>query len=624
MEESISGNGPSVRSVSAEQKQAIEFGRGEMELIAGPGSGKTFVLTNRIRYLIRSYGVDPGSILVITFTRAAALEMRGRFYGLMDGERPPVAFGTFHSVFYQMLRTCPEMKGCSLISDSEKMKVTAEMLKQADAGKMAEDTDQVMQVAGAVGRIKNEGILPWDGGGACAVMEEMSGMLPMEKFRKVYDGYNSYLQENSRIDFDDMLLRCRTKLETDECFLAKWQARFSYILIDEFQDICLLQYQIIKLLAAPQDNLFVVGDDDQSIYAFRGSRPEIMRNFTDDYEGAVRLTLSTNYRSDAVIVKTAGIMINDNKNRIRKDIKASRPEGQPVVYVSCRDRGDMLMKLADMLAGGNTGDCAVLCRKNRECRELADCLMRRGISFNIKEKLKDPMDSSTVKDLMNYLEFIYGRRSRDVMFRIMNRPVRYIKRDSVADEEVSQAGMIRYYEGNQRMQDTVNRFFACLDRLRQMKPFLAVNYIRKVEGYDRWAQEGLNAEKRQEYMENADAFQKKVKELGNLDSLKEYMDERRKQYEKPDSKEKDDIRSSGVRIMTYHGSKGLEFGSVFLPFMNEGEVPPKQSNTPEAIEEERRMVYVAATRAKDRLTVLYSESLQDTPSRFINRMIPEH
>ncbi len=605
-------------NMSDEQKRAVMFGKGVMELIAGPGSGKTFVLTNRIRMLIEVYGIRPESILVITFTRAAAVEMSTRFYRLMGGERPPVVFGTFHSVFYQILRTSPDMKKCTLISEHEKMNVITEMLRQAEAANVAEDIDQVAAVAGAVSRIKNDGILPWNDDGENRQYSEISDMLPGDKLRKVYDGYNAYLYDNAKLDFDDMILRCRMKLECDLNLLKSWQNRFEYILIDEFQDICLLQYQVIKLLAAPQDNIFAVGDDDQSIYGFRGARPDIMKTLVYDYRSAERLTLSTNYRSSSVIAESAGIVISENKDRIAKDIKASHAGGVPVRFISCKSRDEILRSLTDVLRKEDTDKCAVLCRKNRECHEMAEYLIRNGIDVQIRERIRGTIDDAMVNDMMNYLEFIYGQRSRNILFKIMNRPVRYIKRDSVSSEAAEMSDIVRNYDGNPRMQESIRRFFGDMDKMKKMRPFLAVNYIRKVEGYDKWSYEGLTSEQKMDYIKRADAFQQKAKELGSFDRIKEYMDLCRKNAEK----KADSTDGKGVKVMTYHGSKGLEFDSVFLPFLNEGEIPPKQSNTIEAIEEERRMFYVALTRAENRLTMLYAESSQDTPSRFISRMIP--
>lgn len=608
-----------ISSMSKEQHDAIYFDKGVAELIAGPGSGKTFVLTNRIKTLISEYGVRPEAILVITFTRASAIEMQDRFYKLMDNEHPLVTFGTFHSVFFQMLRTCPEMKKSVLISESGKYKIIADMLKQNGEYTSADDSDQLSLIAGLFGKIKND--TSDDDSDKMEVYASNMGIsIRSDKLRKVYDSYNSFMSETGRLDFDDMILKCRNRLTSDDLFRDRWQKKFEYILIDEFQDICSLQYQVVKILAAPHDNLFVVGDDDQSIYGFRGARPGIMTDLVNDYPSSVRMSLCTNYRSSETIVKTADNIISSNKDRIDKNINAYNKGGRPVSFISCKSREDELCRIKDLITKYDPEHVAILCRKNRECRETAKFLLSEHVAFRIKDKLSDPLKDETVKDMMNYLSFIYLKRDRKTFLQIMNRPVRYLRRESVRTEIVDPEDMIDYYSDNQEMKERIIRLFRDIDRMKDMKPFLAVNFIRKVEGYDKWFLENHTSDQNSEYLRKAEDLQKCARQYGSFESICDHYRRLKEEFEK-NSRMNDANADNGVRIMTYHGSKGLEFDTVILPFVNEGEIPPKQSNTTDAVEEERRMFYVASTRAKTDLTVLYVHDQQEKPSRFISKLL---
>lgn len=606
-------------SFSDEQRQAILWGKGAAELVAGPGSGKTFVITNRIKTLIEKYGVNPDSIIVITFTRAAAIEMRDRFYRLMDNEQPSVTFGTFHSLFFQMLKTCPDMKNCTLISESGKIRILTEMLKQNGEYRILDDMDQIIGISEMFGRIKNEGNDD-DPAIFASYVSDAGIMTKAEKLRKVYGSYNAYMLENNRLDFDDMILRCRNRLMTDSSFCKRWQERFKYILIDEFQDICSLQYQVIKIIASPQNNVFVVGDDDQSIYGFRGSKPGIMREFTIDYPEASRMSLSTNYRSSETIVDIADRIISSNEDRIQKSITAYNKGGAQVMFICVRNRDEEQKRLTELIGKYEPDRSAILCRKNRECREIAKTLLNAHVSFRIKEKLKDPMKEEAIRDLMGYMSFIYGKRDRKTFLMIMNRPVRYIRREAVRTDIVDSKDIADYYADNQEMKERIRHLFADIDRMSEMRPFLAVNFIRKVEGYDKWFLGSHTSEQNTDYLSKADEFQKAAKEAGSLESLRDHYKKIKEDFETK-SRENTESESHGVNIMTYHGSKGLEFDTVFLPFANEGEVPPKQCSTTEAIEEERRMFYVAVTRAKKQLVIMYVRNAQDAPSRFITKLL---
>ncbi|MDE6984592.1 MAG: ATP-dependent helicase, partial [Lachnospiraceae bacterium] len=304
------------------QHRAISHGAGAMLVLAGPGSGKTFVVTQRVKYLIEHHHVRPKDILVITFTKAAATEMQERFGKLSGGRNYPVHFGTFHSVFFQILRHTYRFTAQNIIREGDKYKLLTQILGGMPAEIRSQyqpddSTDTLQRLLSEISTVKNNGITP---------QQIRSTTVSQTEFEYIFQMYKQEMNRSKRIDFDDMVLLCRDLLAARPETLRLWQQRFQYILVDEFQDICPLQYEVVRMLAKPQDNLFIVGDDDQSIYGFRGSRPEIMLNFTRDYPGAEQVLLDVNYRSRRDIVDVAGKLIAHNQMRFDKKVRTQNEQ----------------------------------------------------------------------------------------------------------------------------------------------------------------------------------------------------------------------------------------------------------------------------------------------------------
>ena len=329
---------------SAAQRQAIEHKDGPMMVIAGPGSGKTTVISNRIRHLIEEHGVRPSEILVITFTRAAAAEMRQRTMRLINAAE--VTFGTFHSVFYAILREfVPDQ--LKLIEQKEAVRLLKKAAEQVFPGRQY-TSDYYDQLLAEVGRIKNG--LKADGSEA----------------EKVLPYYDREMKRLGLIDFDDMLVRCRELLADDPKALAVLRRRYRYILVDEFQDINPVQYDIIRLISAPVDNLFIVGDDDQSIYAFRGSEPAIMLGFPEAYPKCRIVKLTENYRSTGRIVRASARLIRHNRKRFRKKLKTAHEKGTKLRVTAYRDayaEGEGVIRMIAALPKGTS--VGVLYRTHR-------------------------------------------------------------------------------------------------------------------------------------------------------------------------------------------------------------------------------------------------------------------
>lgn len=599
------------RSGNPEQQKAITHGAGPMMVLAGPGSGKTFVLTKRIAHLINTHHVDPSEILVITFTKAAAGEMQKRFLSLCGGKHPPVTFGTFHAVFYSILKETSVCRPGSILSEQEKKKILRDIIRK-NKYDISMHADMLEEILAEIARFKSRADR-----NAEKSLEFTPKSIPSALFSRIYRDYKEAQDILGKVDFDDMAPRCEELFAHRPDILRKYQARYRYLLIDEFQDIAPLQYRLVRLLAAPENNLFIVGDDDQSIYGFRGARPEIMLHFPKDFPDAETVTLRVNYRSTPEIVETAKRLIIHNKERFPKDSRAQSAHGFPVRREGFESGGVMenalLSHLAQEKKAGKLDECAVIARTSARFPLLAEKCRQAGIPCRFRENVKSIYDSEIVSDLLAYLEFARTpekNRSRSQFFRFMNRPLRYISREAV-DERADFGHLMQFYRGRPAMQEEILRLWKDLDQIAKMPVFLAVNHIRKVMGYDTYLLErsagkaaGRSREEVADLLGTADMIQNSAKECKTLPQWQELIEEQRNSA-KNNEMERDGSGRAGVTLMTMHGSKGLEYEKVFILHCNEEITPHRKARSAEEIEEERRMFYVAMTRAKKELTLLY-------------------
>lgn len=588
------------------QKKAIEFAAGVMQVLAGPGSGKTFIITKRIRYMIKHCKAEPSDILVITFTKAAAAEMQQRFYKLMEGNKPPVNFGTFHAIFYHILRQTGKYQKYTLITELEKRKLLLHILDMP-VTTMLFNNEKIEAVLEHIGRLKNNG----ENIDALPDTAFDDNELTKDKLLHIYEEYNKYLHEFRKLDFDDMGLLCLKLFESNPEILAKWQNKYRFIMVDEFQDINALQYEIVKKIASPINNLFVVGDDDQSIYGFRGANPEIMQKFMTDYPKAKQLMLDTNYRCHEQIVEASLKLINENKQRFHKNIRAVHKDGGGVIinkFEKKEQEYDALIDSLRELDNKNTNTAAVIYRTNHECSELAERLLIEGIPFNMKEKLQCRYDHFVIKDILAYLEFAHGNRCREIFHMFMNRPLRYLRKDCAIKNPVEIDELLKYYKDEPGMQECVHKLFYDIERIRGMRPYAAVSYIRQVIGYDNYIKTNYGAETKEKLMEIAEDFQILAKRFKNFEEMNDYISQSRELIQKKREEIKKEDGNDGktkICLMTMHASKGLEFDTVYLPDINSVKKPSGRLNGQEVTEEERRLLYVAMTRAKKELHMYY-------------------
>lgn len=601
------------------QLKAVKHKSGPMLVIAGPGSGKTTVLTARIRNLIEEYSVNPANILVITFTKAAANEMKSRFNNMM-GRSTNVTFGTFHAVFFMILRAAYNYSVDSIIKED----VRQNIIKQAIERSRLEPDDlseMVSNITGEISRVKTETI---------DINAYYSASCPEEEFRDIYKYYVKTLKKMGLIDFDDMLLYCHELLTTRRDILAKWQQKYQYILIDEFQDINKIQYDIIKLLAKPQDNLFIVGDDDQSIYGFRGSKPEIMLNFDKDYPDTDKVILDTNYRSTGNIVSAAGKVIAHNKVRFAKNISTVNDPGDKVDIIEFNTQAEEYEKIIDNIrkesaSGGNYSDNAVLFRTNSTAAGFVRKLVEYSVPFVTRDGVPNVFEHWIARDVITYMNIAMGSRKRSDFLQIINRPKRYIGRDYLTDAEISFDNLEKYYEDKNWMIERVDRLKYDILAMASMSPYAMINYLRKGVGYDGYLDEYAQSHNMQvrelydvmdELMESARNFKTFNEWFAYID---EYGTKLRESYAAMD-------KQNAVILTTMHSSKGLEYPVVYIIDANEEITPHKKAVFVPEIEEERRMFYVAMTRAKRRLNIYYARKRYNKEievSRFVKEIMED-
>ncbi|MCD7825656.1 MAG: ATP-dependent helicase [Clostridiaceae bacterium] len=581
-----------------------------MLVLAGPGSGKTRVITERISYLIRQRGIAPAHILVITFTKAAALEMRQRYRKMQSGNVNGVHFGTFHAIFFMILKYSFHYRAENIIQDAFKRDLLKRFLHETDL-ELQDENEFLGDLESEISRVKGERM---------DLAHYYSPLCSNEVFQEIYLKYQRELQRRRLIDFDDMLVKCCELLRDQPQICKMWQKQFRYILIDEFQDICQVQYDVVRLLAEPENNIFVVGDDDQSIYGFRGAKPDIMKQFLRDYS-AEQCVLDINYRCAGPIVEAAGKLIACNHNRLPKKIRpALQADARAAdTCVEIREfprlseenetiRGKILCYHEQ---GIPFREMAVLFRTNTQTRALSAKLLEMNIPFVLKEHVPNLYDHWIAQDILTYIRVARGNREREQVLRIINRPKRYVHRNAFTEPYVDLEELKVFYEDKDWMVDRLEKLQYDLSMLARMKPYAAVNFIRRGIGYDEYIKEyaeyrGIHPDT---LFEVLDELQEEAGGQDSFeawqDSIREYREALQEQKNKKSGPQQNREQEDAVMLLTMHGSKGLEYECVFIPDANEGVVPHSKSVLCADMEEERRMFYVAMTRAKSHLHIYY-------------------
>lgn len=582
---------------SKAQTQAIMHKDGPMMVLAGPGSGKTTVITHRVQYLTKEYGIDPGDILVITFTRAAAEEMRERYEALTGGGSR-VTFGTFHSIFFRILKLAYRYTADNIVREEQQMQFVRE-LAQTGGLEPEDENEFAASILSEISSVKGERI---------ALEHYYSKNCPDAVFRQLYAGYEEKMRRAGLIDFDDMMVLCLELFTERKDILSAWQRRYRYILIDEFQDINRLQYEIVRMLAKPEDNLFIVGDDDQSIYRFRGAKPEIMLGFERDYPGAGRILLDVNYRSTEEIVAPALRLIGENQKRFSKAIHTTGRHGKNVITKLWQDPGEENLAIAREIqlylqSGVRPGDIAVLYRTNAGPRFLMEKLMEYNLPFRTRDTVPNLYEHWISRNILTYIRIAMGSRAREDILQVINRPKRYISRDAMPDETVSFEKMKAFYVEKDWIAERIESLEGDLRAIARMSPLAAVNYIRQGMGYDEYLIEyaAFRRMRPEELLETADELKESAAGFKTFDEWFAHIEAYKEELLRQAAQRR--TETDAITLATMHSAKGLEFPIVYILDANEGITPHSRAMLDEDMEEERRLFYVAMTRAKTRLHV---------------------
>lgn len=582
-------------------------------VLAGPGSGKTTVITERVKRMVKQEKIPPADILVLTYTRAAALSMQQRFVRKQQGMALPVSFGTFHAVSYHILREYYGLGSECLIAEREKIHILNRIWKKQFCGEPeAAVTEQLLL---CLARYKN---------GARAEALPLPADFSPEQFAAFYKAYNQYCTAKGKLDFDDMQIRCLDLFCTKKQVLESWQNRFPYILVDEFQDCNQVQYETLKMLAAPQENLFVVGDDDQSIYGFRGASPDIMQQFARDYPRAEKIFLEANYRSREEIVLAAESVIAQNKKRFAKKMYAAgtwqkTSLAEPVYIGGFAGREEEYACLSARLHSFSKEiaycEMCVLFRTNREISMLLPFLEKSGIPYTVRGRSESKYTHFAAKDIHAYLKLALGEKGRGVFLQVMNRPDRGLEREMFWEEKINLLETEKECKSDGKMEAAaaVALLQKQLQTMAAFSPSLAIGFVRKAMGYESWlrGRAGPQADEYKAWLALLDNLQEEAKAFARIGEWLAFV-EQAEAAAKPDT-------AQGVQLMTLHAAKGLEFSYVCIPDANEKAFSAGKSA--ECVEEEeRRLFYVGMTRAKTALDILYltgTEACPRQPSRFI-------
>lgn len=604
------------------QIQAISHMDGPAMVLAGPGSGKTTVITHRIKNLIEKAEVRPENILVVTFTKAAAISMQKRFSTLMNGGKGQlVTFGTFHSVFYKILRKTRRYEATEILSERQKTDYIREIIGRY--GISSNDISELSQnIINDIGNIK---------GNMLNAQEYEPSCCKKEDFIKVYNAYNLELKKDGKMDFDDILRECYLLLCENHTILEQWRELYKYILIDEFQDINRIQMNIIELLASPLNNIFVVGDDDQSIYGFRGARPEIMIEFKDYYPEAELIVLDVNYRSTQSIINVAGRVIENNKTRLDKCAHANNNKDfQPDIRKFRNQVEELKFVVSKIKEYENQGislsEMAILVRNNSQVQEISSFLKNRKIEAESGKHRSNIYNGMVAKDILSYvrgaLKFDGTYFNEDLIY-VLNKPQRYISRQVVLSVNMNISAVRRIYSKN-----NIDSFLFHIEMIRKLPPQAALSYIRKGAGYEEYLR--LYAIENNIPMSGLlKQLEQLVQECSKFNTLEQWINS----IDSAQNSEGQNFgkKSSGeggtnnrINIMTMHGSKGLEFKAVFIVDANQGIIPTSKALRERDFEEERRLFYVAMTRAIDYLNVYAVEERLGCPievSMFVEEML---
>lgn len=598
----------SIDKLNENQLKAVNHLDRPCMVLAGPGSGKTRVITYRIANMVVNKNIKPTSILAISFTKASSIEMKNRALSLSNDFRMnKVTYGTFHSVFFRILRYFENYNIESILDEKTKRIGLKNILKGLNI-ENADDDETIGQVINEISYVKNE------------LMDKRdfkSEVLTNDEFIKVYNFYEEYKQQMNKIDFDDMLIKTYELLKNNKAALDRVRSVYRYILVDEFQDINKVQFEALKLIANPSNNIFVVGDEDQSIYGFRGSRPDFLLEFEEYFSNTKKVLLDINYRSKGEIINIANRLIEKNTNRYEKVIKCGKGNGAKVNYISPEDSEEEAVYIAKDIKNKvqedytEYTDFAVIYRTNIQSRALVDVFMDMRIPFVVKDSIVTIYDHWAAQDILAYLRIGVNPNSNKDWIRIINKPFRYISKDNlnlIKDEPDFINSLINKCDLHPKQVKTINDLDIDISYVKGLNPKNAISYIRTTLDYDRYILDYC-ANRKIKTNGLIEILNELESSATNFKTIQEYLEHiERVKSEIVDNK--NNKETDGVIFTTMHSAKGLEFKNVYIIGANEGTIPHEKSyeiddeeKKNDQIEEERRLMYVAITRAEENICI---------------------
>ena len=582
------------------QKQAVTCLLKPTLVIAGPGSGKTHVIINRVHYMIEQLNCAPQHILVVTFSKLAAEEMKQR-YEKIHGVTG-VTFGTLHSVFYRILRRSDPRRYAieHLLLEDKKKSILQNLIKELE---LDEEEDFIENFTKHLSLMQNQLI-------------ESKNYYPegisREAFIKLLKHYEAFKERHQAFDFDDMLVACYYLLDNDDAILKVVRAQYQYILIDEFQDINEVQFRIIKKIAEAKRQIFVVGDDDQSIYQFRGAKPEFLLDFKKHFPEVEEIYLDVNYRSTQMILNYSLALIEHNTKRYLKALTTPNAKGSAPLFIPCKDaKEEALLIVNEIIKRKNEGlpltEMAIIYRTNLQARPIVETLLAANIPFCLRDGMVSLYDQWITQDLFAYLYLAENINQPELAARIINKPKRYIS--NAAMQQAKQMGghlfmnLLGLETLTEWQKNYIQQLLFDLQVLKEKDLKNAIAYIRRNIGYDQYVMDYASFRKMPassllevlDDIEDSTEGYVSFKEWENM--LKTMSEEVKTQTNHKN------IKQEALNLMTMHGSKGLEFNTVFIIGVVNGTIPHHKSHLPAELEEERRLFYVAMTRAKENLFI---------------------
>lgn len=612
------------------QRKAVETVEGPLLVLAGAGSGKTKVLTTRIAYLIEEIGISPSSILAITFTNKAAKEMKERVVKMLGPIAYNIQISTFHSFGLNIMKENYSKlgydKNFTILDSDDSLTIIKKILKDMNLDVKQYNPRAIRsKISGA----KNELLSPSE--------YERYASTEFEKIVvEVYEKYNNKLKQNNSLDFDDLLMLPIILFKNHKEVLMEYQERFKYILIDEYQDTNEAQYILTKMISAKYKNICVVGDNDQSIYSFRGSNYQNILNFEKDYENPEVIMLEENYRSTKTILKAANDVIKNNKQRKDKNLWTENAEGTKIHYHRLSNEKEEALDIVEEIEklinnGVSKEEIAILYRTNAQSRTLEDAMLKANIPYKVVGSFYF-YNRKEIKDLISYLKVLYNPKDDVSLLRIINVPKRGIGLKTIENliNKASIEGKCIYdviTSGKEKIFKDIIEELMLLKETSSLTEL--VEYILEKTGMrlELETEKTIESELRLENLEEFKSITKTFEEKNGIISLEEFLGEISLVSDVEEYKNKTDV----VTLMTVHSAKGLEFDYVFLAGMEESIFPHNNSLLDlEELEEERRLCYVAITRARKELfitnarkRILFGNDNYNAPSRFLDEISGE-